>query len=588
MNYLSLINSIDQDFTESVNGKNLHFRQDFKLPHWRPFNDPYADVALYILGRPTINTSDWQQYEGSDSYITATLLQQYQSSNSLASFAAGLNGAYTLLIVCRVQKKVHLILDRSGMFPVYVNEASDAQRMQLATQPAVLAKALNHVSLDKVSVAEFLRHGKVHSPNTYYNEIKTLPQATCHTWDFRINSYQWSDYRPLATDLYSTVEESVEAIANSIAAATRRRTHAAYGKQAVLLSGGADSRAILCNADVALEAITLYSDQNTETRVASQIADAYNTRHHMIRRDFDYYLKSINQSVAASGGMHGFTNEHCLPLRNNSIVRSYDQLLSGCYFDYFFKGLCLNLESIRILGRPSPLSKIAPYRSIYYGGVECPLQASYRAEVHLREEQCFAAFEDLNDLESRRVLPLHAEHDGVMRLSLQRFFDWDLVAADTAVLDSFHRMPATWKLNGFRFEQAIRRILPKSIADIPHANKGVSIGMHPQRYLAYCILRKFGRELRRKTVTSSLAGEGSWIDLDTYFMQSELVHDLWNSIECEEREILSAILGYDPWGFSLTRTLGQPDGSVLLTRLLTFCLWHRMWREDSLLQYSFN
>ena len=162
------------------------------------------------------------------------------------------------------------------------------------------------------------------------------------------------------------------------------------------------------------------------------------------------------------------------------------------------------------------------------------------------------------------------------------------MAADTAILDSFHRMPAAWKLNGYRFEQAIRRILPKSIAAIPHANKGVPLGMHPQRYLACCMLRKLGRALRRNTVASSLAGEGSWIDMTIYFRQSELVHYLWNGIEREERAILSDILGYDPWAYSLTQTLGQPDGSLLFTRLLTFCIWHRMWREDSLLQHSFS
>jgi asparagine synthase (glutamine-hydrolysing) len=588
MNYLSLVNSISRDFVATVSGKQLHFRQDYKLPHWQPVDDPNADIGLYILGRPAIESCEWQQYEGSPKYVSMILLERYKASDSLASFAASLNGAYTILIVSRADNTVHLILDRSGMFPVYIHQATDVQQVQLATQPAILASALSQVSLDSVSVAEFLRHGKVHSPNTYYNEIKTLPQATCHSWNFETNDYQCCDYRGTAPDLFTKVEDGVEAIAQSIANATQRRTQPAYGKQAVLLSGGADSRAILCNAQTPMDAITLYNDHNAETRIAAQIADACNARHHMIQRDFDYYLKCLNQSVAASGGMTGFTHEHCLPVRDHPIVQSYEQLLSGCYFDYLFKGICLNLEPIRVLGRPSPLSKLAPYESSYYNGVDCPLQAHYSARVSLREQQRFADFRDLNDLECRRVLPLHSEHDGIMRLSLQRFFDWDLVAADTAILDSFHRMPAAWKLNGYRFEQAIRRILPKSIAAIPHANKRVPLGMHPQRYLACCMLRKLGRALRRNTVASSLAGEGSWIDMTIYFRQSELVHDLWNGIEREERAILSDILGYDPWAYSLTQTLGQPDGSLLFTRLLTFCIWHRMWREDSLLQHSFS
>ena len=587
MNYLSLVNSIGRDFAETVSSKHLHFRQDFKLPHWRPVDDPNADVALYILGRPVIESSKWDQYRGSASYVSMVLLERYKASDSLASFAASLNGAYTILIISRTQNTVHLILDRAGMFPVFIHQATDVQQVQLATQPGVLASALNKVSLDRVSVAEFLRHGKVHSPNTYYNEIKTLPQATCHSWNFATNRYQCSDYCSPAAELYTEVEDAVASIAQSIAAATRRRSQSAYGKQAVLLSGGADSRAILCNTQTPLDAITIYNVENTETRTAARIAHACNSRHHLIQRDFDYYLKCLNKSVAASGGMSGFTNEHCLPVRNNPIVQSYDQLLSGCYFDYFFKGLCLNQQPIRVLGRPGPLAKIAPYNSMYYGELDCSLQARFRLEVGLREEQQFADFRDLNDLECRRILPLHAEHDGIMRLSLQRFFDWDLVAADTEVLDCFQRMPAAWKLNGYRFEQAIRRILPKSIADIPHANKGVVLGMHPQRYLACCILRKMGRSLRRKTVASGLAGEGSWIDLNTYFRQSERVHDLWNGIGREERAILTDILGYDPWASSLTQTLRQPDGTLLFTRLLTFCIWHRMWREDSLLQHAF-
>ncbi|WPJ94990.1 asparagine synthase-related protein [Coraliomargarita algicola] len=588
MNYLSLVNGKGVNCVESIGSKHVHFRQDYKLSHWRAIDDPTAPVALYILGRPTIEVADWAGYTSAPNYITTLLLKRYQSSDSLAAFAASLNGAYTILIVSRRENVVHLILDRAGMFPVFVHAATDVKKVQFATQSGVLAGALNQVSLDRVSVAEFLRHGKVHSPNTYYNEIKALPSATCHSWYFETNRYHYSDYRGTVPELFTKVEDGVEAIAKSIEAATLRRTQSAYGPQAVLLSGGADSRAILCNAQTPLAAITLYNDHNTETRVASQIAAACQARHHLIRRDFDHYLSCIHQSVAASGGMSTFTNEHCLPVRKHPTVLAYDQLLSGCCFDYFFKGICLNLEFARVLGRPSPLSKIAAYQSIYYKGLDCPLQASYFAEVRLREEQRFADFSDLNDLECRRVLPLYAEQDGIMRQSLSRFFDWDLVAADAAVLDSFHRMPAAWKLNGYRFEQAIRRILPKKIADIPHANKGVPLGMHPQRYLTYCILRKIGRSFRRKTVGNRLAGEGSWIDLNTYFMQSEMVHDLWNRVEHEERSILSDILGYNPWLSSVPQILHQPGGAELFARLLTFAVWHRMWRESSLLQYAFS
>ena len=51
-----------------------------------------------------------------------------------------------------------------------------------------------------------------------------------------------------------------------------RRTLKYYGRKVIFLSGGTDSRMILANSvDPTTEAVTLYNEQNNETKLAKKL-----------------------------------------------------------------------------------------------------------------------------------------------------------------------------------------------------------------------------------------------------------------------------------------------------------------------------
>jgi hypothetical protein len=81
-----------------------------------------------------------------------------------------------------------------------------------------------------------------------------------------------------------------------------------------------------------------------------------------------------------------------------------------------------------------------------------------------------------------------------------------------------------------------------------------------------------------------LTGEGSWINFIEYARKSKKVAHVWNSIDQIERDIIIKILNYDPWSKGKEYILSQKDGHNLLFRIITFCKWHEMYRNDQLLK----
>jgi hypothetical protein len=88
----------------------------------------------------------------------------------------------------------------------------------------------------------------------------------------------------------------------------------------------------------------------------------------------------------------------------------------------------------------------------------------------------------------------------------------------------------------------------------------------------------------RKNKTDKLVGDGSWINFIEYARKSKKVDDIWNEIDNIERRIIIDILDYDPWDKGKEYILRQHYGHNLLFRIITFCKWHEMRRNDQLLK----
>jgi len=582
LNYFAVLNQpIDKVNDIVFNGKYIHFEQYYSLAHWKPFFDEVNQIQMFILGKPAIEIDEWKDYKvDEESYITQLLIQKY-IQNDLNQFCNDLNGAFSILILDDIQKRLIVITDKLGIYPVYENEKNSIKDFQLSTHADILANHLDVTTLDEISVAEFLKRSFINIPNTYYNECKTLEHSHCYIWDFGKEEFECSKYFDFKSNHNDDVEFLINKLSSSLLNAIQRRTNSFYGKKAVLLSGGADSRVIFYNAENDTDAITLYNVENTEIKTAKEISNILNSKHYLIQREFDHYIDILEKSVLGSGGTAEVTSDHYLTYKDNDIFISYDQLLTGCYFDYMFKGLSLNTKNISFFGKQLHYKVFSNTHSHYYTGI-FSIAPQYAAWVKERENHLFLHCSSLTELESRRSFPFFRESDASMRLSLIRFFQADFVAADNDLIDCFLVIPPQYKINSQIFGQAVARITQK-VNHIPHANTNIKIGTHPYMFAIKSLINSLKQKFNGNKM-NKLTGEGSWINFIEYARKSKKVAQAWDTIDSIERKIIIKILDYDPWSKGMEYILGQKEGHNLLFRILTFCKWHEMYRKDQLLK----
>ena len=146
----------------------------------------------------------------------------------------------------------------------------------------------------------------------------------------------------------------VNKLSKALSKSIERRTLKFFGRKAVFLSGGTDSRMILANsADQNIDAVTLYNEENHEISVTKNIVNSLNINHILIKRDIDYYYKSFNSSLKLNGSRSLPTDDHFLNLRKDIRIAKYDTILTGCYVDWLFKGIALNREQKSIFQKNS-------------------------------------------------------------------------------------------------------------------------------------------------------------------------------------------------------------------------------------------
>jgi len=173
------------------------------------------------------------------------------------------------------------------------------------------------------------------------------------------------------------------------------------------------------------------------------------------------------------------------------------------------------------------------------------------------------------------VPPISREATIGSRLLLTRTLPWDVVLADTAVLDVLMRIPAHLKLNAEVWNAAVARICTAA-ADVKNSNWGVTIGSSPivnlSEFLWGVAKRKASRIVSHAPAAKSgLATTGSWPDYVYYMQHSEVLKGLWEATPVAHRDVLNDILGIDAWSLSLAQWAARDVNQWY--RAMTLCLW---------------
>jgi len=544
MNYLSVLNKdLYLDNGISFGQKFIYFNRECNLKHWNSYFDKENSIQLITLGRPVIEVSDWASYHNSEeNFITKFLIKKYIELD-IDVFCNQLNGAFSILIADHKLNRLSIITDKFGIYPIYTFGDNNLDTFQFSSNFKNLEDNISDkLKIDMVSVAEFLKKGFIYHPNTFYNEIKTLENGIYCTLDFDKQIITKKKYYKIEAKPINNFNLLVNKLSKALLKSIQRRTLKFFGKKAVFLSGGTDSRMILANtADQNIDAVTLYNEENHEISITKTIAKSLNVNHKLIKRDIDYYFKSFNSSLKVNGSRSLPTDDHFLNLREDERIAKYDTILTGCYADWLFKGIALDRAQQSIFSNKLPLHKLKPFNYNFFSKRSL-LKDKYEKMIKNREDQIFLNKNYHIDNEIVRLFPLFQEETSSTRLTLQQLFPWDSIFSDNDVLEVYQQIPAKYKINSEIYDKAVSLILNK-VKNIPHANKKHKIGVNKYYgaliYSFYNILNKVLKLMKLKKI-NSVTGDGSWINHKEY-AKSQNIRTLWTNINNFEffKEILS-------------------------------------------------
>jgi hypothetical protein len=547
---------------------------------WSPYRSTDGRVLIAIAGQIAPENSEWEQAKhvpGSGGLACKIIYQKYCESGLRA--LEHFNGSYVIILYDAQSGNVFLVGDRCGMFPLFKRAASDLPPV-FSSHPDLLAlSAADASDYDTTSLGEFLVRGHVSYPFTYYRGVVGAEYASVHRIVLeggvprclKPRRYFELEYR---TDLSEHPLGTAERLAAAFRKAVARRVHPNFGVTAVGLSGGLDSRIILCACPnpSAVTAFSFFDERNPEYRSAEAIAEAKSVKLLPLKREFDHYGRSAETGVTISGGMSSFLNNHLLGFRQHFKKAGFQNIVTGLYCDYFFKGLMLNRRK-SIFSRNELL---APFSMQWYLSV-IPLRSSVQLKVDERLDAEFPPVlrQDGSDpallaIERRRLFPLCYEPENSEVLVPQRVIGWNMPVIDNDVLDVYLTMSPGLKLDRSMYERVVRIICGPEICRIQDANTGAPVGASHLRQLCHRYQRIISKRLGRLR-GPKLSTLGSWPNWEFYLHNSKIIRDLWMRPNPHARDLLTELTGHDPFSVPIANYRG--DARVLFERLLTLKIW---------------
>ena len=544
---------------------------------WAPFQSAEGCLVA-VAGRAAFDDDQWQaaaEVPGEGGLAAKGVYQRYRALGS-----AGLetiSGNCAVLLHDPARRELHLVTDCSGAFPTFRCETPDGP--VYGSHPDVLADACGEGNrLDEVSMAEFLLSGTVSPPYTYYERIRAVdhaahitlalgPDGGSQPWEYRYFAFAYRG------DPAQSEQELAEELAGALRRSVRRRTLPRLGPSAIALSGGLDSRALLaCVEDKdRVFAFCCYDEPNLEFRTAERIAQALDIRFVPIKRSGEYYGDHAEEGVRISGGMGSFANNHFLGAMERLRAEGMQNLLTGCYCDYLFKGLPLNRRTHRLTGR----EELAPFSHQFYFdhfNADTPLAARVRERWEARIPTEFrnqATPAAVLEVEARRTFPLCYEGDNQQRVVPQRVTGWCLPVADREILELYCRIPYQYKLNRSIFLKTLKALSTDRLARIPDTNTGARPGAgRIVEFLCTNGLR-IRRKLRR--LRPSAGSDESWPNWQYYVGHSRTLKTLWQRPNPEAMDFFRRVLGPENVADEIEAYHG--NRVFRLVSMLTLKLW---------------
>lgn len=317
-------------------------------------------------------------------------------------------------------------------------------------------------------------------------------------------------------------------------------------KVGVLISGGADSRVVAQLAKEYASEVICYSigdPDSSELEVARKICNTLCIQHVVIPRAESHYQDELESIKYANLG--NILDQH---YSDTFIARINDDhcdlVVSGCYFDYFCKGLLLSRRHLSIFGKTLPSFKLVDDLGWYHG-------FSFSGQPFYQETGY------TNDYWYERIPTVAFEPDASGRIKLLHRLPYQWFLGGSDLLDYFCSAPTPWLVNQSLYFEIYRQLLWSAIREIPDNNYRIS----PSPNIMSRNLQFVFANLRDKFINTfirTLDRRGSWLDWDR-----EIEKPSWNHL------VDRAVTRLRDLGVLME----QPENMSVIekTRLLTLC-----------------
>ena len=416
----------DRKFSSNIAQKALLFYEDMDVIHhstgnfdlvvtraddlyiWGTYESAQDGILVALCGRIALEKPDWElskRADGEGGLACKHIYSKYHSNG--VQGLKNLNGNYVVVLYDPSNSSTFIVTDRCGMVPAFYHN-NFSKFPVLSSHPDLLSRITNESEkIDFVSVAEFISTGKVSPPFTYYQNIKSLDFATIT--QIKIDNQTPSIASTAAYFSYDYKDKQIdneyiiaEKLASSFKSAVSKRTLPLFGKSAIALSGGLDSRAYVAavNDKSKLKSFCFFDEENLEFKISQELAREFKINLVPLKRPFDYYGENAGKGARIYGGMGNIVNNHFIGFRKSFKEHGFQNIITGFYCDYFFKGLAQNVSKNKLTRRET----LSPFTYSYYRPCFW-LESKYKKHVASRLQNYYPdALASSNDAIARLLI----------------------------------------------------------------------------------------------------------------------------------------------------------------------------------------
>ncbi len=313
------------------------------------------DGGLFVLLYGYITQIEGKDLSLSDlDRLTQQLAVLYRREGP--GFAAALNGSFSIVVYDQAEGTLALISDRLSSRPL--RYMMTERRVAFSSR----IEAFRHLGFDPTrklnpeGLAEFFVFGRLLN-SRMWDEVTEVPPATScviHGGRATMQEYWKIKFR------YKRGREDTKERAAELAEALRQATERnllGFDGASLMLSGGADSRALLACLPEGTACYTSCDRINYETRIARKVARTKGCPHFLLQRSPFHYLDILPTAARITEGNKEFHHAHFVNLIHYMEDTEGRAVLHGLGLDFILRGHYLPTKIIR-LGRRKASAKI--------------------------------------------------------------------------------------------------------------------------------------------------------------------------------------------------------------------------------------